>query len=98
MQITGQTLKVLGAIGARAGDDLSGAEIGQQTGLPSGTLYPILFRLEGAGWLKSRWEEEDPRALGRPRRRYYGLTALGKASVSSAFRDVRSVVGELAWE
>ena len=48
-----------------------GVEIGAQAGLPSGTVHPILARLEGVGWLTSRWEDADPRAVGRPARRYY---------------------------
>lgn len=49
--------------------------------LKSGSLYPILQRLEGAGWLTSRWElEEYARSRGRPPRRYYKLTAAGASS------------------
>jgi len=43
------------------------------TGLPSGVVYPILRRLEGAGRLVSSWEQVDPVAVGRPRRRVYQL-------------------------
>ena len=70
-RMTTQTLKVLGAILNATGGELSGAEISKDTKLMSGTLYPILMRLEQCGWLESRWETEDPKALGRPRRRYY---------------------------
>ena len=38
-------------------------EIGHAAGLPSGTVHPILARLEGVGWLESRWEEIDPRPM-----------------------------------
>ena len=68
-RITTQTIKVLAALMSRTEDGLSGAEIGRTTSLASGTLYPILFRLEEAGWVESRWETEDPHELGRPRRR-----------------------------
>jgi DNA-binding PadR family transcriptional regulator len=54
-----------------------GLELGQAAGLPSGTIHPILARLEAAGWLESNWEQADPRAQGRPRRRYYTLTPDG---------------------
>ena len=60
--------------------ELYGVEIGDGTGLPSGTVHPILARLEGRGWLDSRWEEIDPTVEGRPARRYYWLTADGVAS------------------
>jgi PadR family transcriptional regulator, regulatory protein PadR len=59
-RLSSQTRKVLATLMSCPGDELSGAEIG--TKLASGTLYPILFRLEGAGWLQSRWEVEDPGA------------------------------------
>jgi PadR family transcriptional regulator len=54
-----------------------GYEIGEAAGLPSGTVHPILARLEGAGWLESRWEDVDATVAGRPPRRYYRLTADG---------------------
>jgi DNA-binding PadR family transcriptional regulator len=56
------------------GQELSGAEISREARLASGTLYPMLMRLEQCGWLESRWETEDPQALRRPRRRYYRVT------------------------
>jgi PadR family transcriptional regulator, regulatory protein PadR len=57
-----------------------GLDISKQTGLASGTIYPLLLRLEKAGWLASAWEEHvDPSEVGRPRRRHYWLTAEGIA-------------------
>jgi len=44
----------------------------------SGTLYPILDRLEKAGWLEGYWEEESAPDLGRPRRKLYSLTPSGR--------------------
>ena len=61
-----------------------GGEIGEQAGLRSGTVHPILARLEGVGWLQSRWETIDPRTEGRPPRRYYRLTAEGVQAARSA--------------
>jgi PadR family transcriptional regulator, regulatory protein PadR len=97
-RLTTQTLKVLGALMMQPCDALSGAEIGRSTKLHSGTLYPILLRLESAGWLVSNWEEETPQDLGRPRRRFYRLTAVGIARTKSAFREVRTMVGGFAWQ
>jgi len=54
-----------------------GNEIIKDTGLKSGTIYPILDRLERAGWLTAEWEDIDPSAKKRPRRRNYRLTGLG---------------------
>src|SRR6202035_1809127 len=55
-----QTLKVLEAFLENPTDQLSGAEVRQRCHLASGTLYPILLRLEAAGWFVSRWESIDP--------------------------------------
>jgi len=87
-RLSAQTLKVLGAILSAPRDELSGAEIGRATNLASGTLYPILLRLEKVGWLESRWEAEDPRKLGRPRRRFYRATGLGIRSARAAFVEL----------
>jgi PadR family transcriptional regulator, regulatory protein PadR len=54
-----------------------GLQIGEDAGLPSGTVHPILARLERVGWVTSRWEDIDPRSEGRPARRYYRLTSEG---------------------
>lgn len=58
----------------------SGAEILDETGLLSGTLYPILKRLENEGVLVSEWEtlNKDEVQMGTPRRRFYKLTGKGK--------------------
>ena len=59
-----------------------GFDIMDATGLPDGTVYPILRRLERRGVLVGRWEEEaDAKAEQRPQRRYYRLTPLGEESM-----------------
>jgi PadR family transcriptional regulator, regulatory protein PadR len=97
LRLSAQTLKVLGTLASHPSHELSGAEIAKRTHLPSGTLYPILFRLEGAGWLNSRWEVEDPAALKRPRRRYYRITAEGAKNIQDVARELTPVLGGLAW-
>ena len=67
-----------------AGRDRYGSDVGAQAGLASGTVHPILARLEGIGWLESRWEDIDPRAEGRPARRYYRLTGTGAQAAQVA--------------
>jgi len=53
--------------------------------LPSGTVYPVLRRLEKAGLLRSRWEPEaQARIDGRPRRRTYALTDAGRGTLVEA--------------
>jgi DNA-binding PadR family transcriptional regulator len=61
-----------------------GAELGREAGLPSGTVHPILARLEGLGWITSSWEDVDPSEVGRPARRYYRLTGTGLDAARSA--------------
>lgn len=80
-----QTLKVLEAFLENPTDQLSGAEVHERSGLASGTLYPILLRLEAAGWFVSRWESIDPSEAGRPRRRLYRLTSTGLKRASEVF-------------
>ena len=96
-RITGPTLKVLGALLLSGHVELSGAEISRATKLASGTLYPILFRLERAGWLESRWEGGDPKTLGRPRRRFYRVTPLGERNARAAVKDLAPAFGRVAW-
>jgi PadR family transcriptional regulator PadR len=71
------TQRVLRALLAEPTRECYGLEIGAEAGLPSGTIHPILARLEGVRWVESRWECIDPREQGRPARRYYRLTAAG---------------------
>jgi PadR family transcriptional regulator, regulatory protein PadR len=83
-RMTIPTQLVLEALLQDPAGELYGVEIGTAAGLPSGTVHPILARLEGRGWLESRWEEIDPRVQGRPPRRYYRLTAAGAQSARAA--------------
>ena len=80
-----QTMKVLEAFLENPADQLSGTEVHQRCKLASGTLYPILLRLEAAGWFVSRWESIDPSRAGRPRRRLYRLTPTGLKRASDVF-------------
>jgi PadR family transcriptional regulator, regulatory protein PadR len=97
-RMTTQTLRVLGAFTSSQPDELSGAEIARRTNLKSGTLYPILFRLEEAEWLESKWEEGNPSELGRPRRRLYKITGHGIKSARAAFRELSEMIGGLEWQ
>jgi PadR family transcriptional regulator, regulatory protein PadR len=54
-----------------------GYEISKQTGLKSGTLYPLLMRLSDQGLLDSQWQ--DPERPGKPPRHAYKLTSSGLA-------------------
>jgi DNA-binding PadR family transcriptional regulator len=80
-----QTLRVLEAFLESPTAQLSGADVHQRCGIASGTLYPILLRLEAAGWFVSKWESIDPSSAGRPRRRLYRLTSTGLKRASEVF-------------
>lgn len=54
-----------------------GYELMQVTGFPSGKLYPIVARLQAAGWLIKEKEDIDPSEVGRPPRRMYRLSPDG---------------------
>lgn len=53
--------------------DWYGLELAQLAGLKTGTVYPALAALEDSGMLLSAWEDADPVAAGRPRRRLYRI-------------------------
>jgi PadR family transcriptional regulator, regulatory protein PadR len=77
-----QTLAVLAALAAQPSDWRHGYDLARETGLKSGTLYPILVRLADRGIVRARWEEGEP--PGRPRRHLYRLTSEGLATATTA--------------
>lgn len=77
-----QTLSVLAALCAEPAGWRHGYGIAKDTGLKSGSLYPILIRLADRGLVEARWEEEQP--AGRPRRHLYRLTPSGLAAARVA--------------
>ncbi|HEY5026939.1 MAG TPA: PadR family transcriptional regulator, partial [Candidatus Angelobacter sp.] len=72
IRISPQTLAILSALLSTAADWRYGYDLSRETGLKSGTLYPILMRLAERGWLETRWEHADEN--GKPRH-IYRLTA-----------------------
>lgn len=88
------SLRILAAVrdGARYGLDIV-----RQTGLPSGTVYPTLGRLEARGQLRSRWEEQGVADQeGRPRRKFHELTPDGAQALADGIRRISMVASELA--
>lgn len=75
-----------------------GFDVMEACGLPSGTVYPALRRLEKAGLLRSGWESADEaHAAGRPRRRSYRLTGQGQEALPKAeekLDEVRRLLGQ----
>lgn len=89
MRLTYPTALVLQALlhGHHHGFDIMDA-----TGLPSGTVYPILRRLDAEGLVKSRWEKEGlARREQRPPRRYYEITATGRITAREAAGRYRAL-------
>jgi PadR family transcriptional regulator, regulatory protein PadR len=65
-----------------------GLQISRRSGIRSGTLYPMLARLERLGVVASAWEPIDPRQAGRPARKYYRLTPAGAAYARRVLADL----------
>ena len=69
-----------------------GFDIMDATGLPSGTVYPILRRLDREGFLESAWEKEaEAQKEQRPPRRYYAITPAGETVLAGAAERYRAL-------
>jgi PadR family transcriptional regulator PadR len=77
IRFTLQTKLVLKAMSKEPLRARYGLDISKESGLPDGTIYPILARLHRAGLLHREWEDIDPVKEGRPRRRLYRITGDG---------------------
>ena len=77
-RFSAQTVAVLAALCADPSGWRHGYDVAKETGLKSGTLYPILIRLADRGLVEACWEEDQP--AGRPRRHLYRLTPDGLAT------------------
>jgi len=90
------SLKILGAIR----DGVSyGLDIVARTSMPSGTVYPTLGRLKKSGMVKAEWEDQRvAEREGRPRRRYYELTADGTTALADGTARVVNLAVDLTAE
>jgi DNA-binding PadR family transcriptional regulator len=62
-----------------------GFSIMEMTGLPSGTVYPALRRMEADQLIRSRWERQEiADREERPPRKYYQLTSTGKTALETS--------------
>ena len=85
--LTHSTAVILQAV---ANGYLYGFDIIDITGLPGGTVYPALRRLEEAGHLTSKWEKQSiAQAEPRPPRKYYELTRAGREALTEAIKRYR---------
>lgn len=87
-------LALLQALCARAQQWCHGYDLMKETGLSSGTLYPLLMRMTDQGLVEAEWRE--PEQLGRPARHVYRLTAAGVALVRETSSPSATVRQKLA--
>lgn len=74
-RITEQLVRVLDVLLGDLTGEHYGFQVAKDAAIKTGTLYPIMTRLEDAGWLTSRWQDDDD--TRGPRRRLYRLTREG---------------------
>ncbi|HEY2933149.1 MAG TPA: PadR family transcriptional regulator [Acidobacteriota bacterium] len=85
--LTYSTAVILQAV---ANGYLYGFDIIDITGLPGGTVYPALRRLQETGYLASEWEKQSiAQAEPRPPRKYYELTRAGREALAEAVKRYR---------
>jgi PadR family transcriptional regulator, regulatory protein PadR len=77
-------------------EETYGLQVVRATGLPTGSAYAILRRLEDEGLLNSRWEQLNSTDAGRPPRRYYALNAEGRRVAHRETAAQRSALRTLA--
>lgn len=95
MKLSKASAKVLVAFLNNPKHDQYGFGLMKMTGVKSGSLYPILDRFEALGWIEGYDEPVDERAKGRPARRMYRLTGIGRPAGRQAvvefYRDLGPV-------
>jgi PadR family transcriptional regulator, regulatory protein PadR len=85
-------LKILSALLENPTGEHYGYDLIKTTSLLSGTLYPILARLENDGVLVSEVEDVDAREVGRRPRRYYRLTGAGVRYASNELNKLQKLI------
>ncbi len=91
--ISPQTRAVLSALSVQPQAWRYGYDLARETGLKSGTLYPLLIRLADQGFLEAEWRQ--PLQPGRPPRHAYRLTELGLALSVERAADIPSTAKTL---
>lgn len=89
-----QMLLLLEALAARAQQWRHGYDLMKETGLSSGTLYPLLLRMTEQGLIEAEWRE--PAQPGRPARHTYRLTNAGIAFAGAAEKMVTAPISKVA--
>ncbi len=93
MKLTGQLERVLRVLVADPSAAHYGYDLMKAAKLPSGTLYPMLARLQQEGLVDSQWEDQRTGAGGRPPRKYYRLTAEGARVARLELANASAVSG-----
>ncbi|MGO9322670.1 MAG: PadR family transcriptional regulator [Solirubrobacteraceae bacterium] len=91
-----QTKLILQVLLDAPDDEAYGLEVVRTSGVPAGTAYAILRRLEDEGLLDGRWEQISPDAEGRPLRRYYRLNGEGRRVARTETAEQRQALRLLA--
>ena len=90
------SLSALAVLGAVSRSIRYGFDIMDTTDLPSGTVYPVLGRLERDGYVRSKWESPTiAQREKRPPRRYYEITASGSRALADSVEHYRTLGGRL---
>jgi DNA-binding PadR family transcriptional regulator len=84
VRMTLQTLAILRVMLEDPEAEWYGLQISRAAGLKSGTIYPALARLQGAGWVERHAERIDPSVEGRPPRALYRFTDGGARAAREA--------------
>lgn len=87
VRLSRQTVLVLSGLLRKHSEWRYGYDLSRETGLKSGTLYPILMRLTHRKWLQTRWEHTEP---GRPPRHMYRLSAEGARAAREFLREAEA--------
>ncbi len=90
------SLSALAVLGAVSQSVRHGFDIMDATSLPSGTVYPVLGRLERDGYVRSKWESQATALREkRPPRRYYEITASGSRALAESVEHYRTLGGRV---
>ncbi|MEV4281474.1 PadR family transcriptional regulator [Actinoplanes xinjiangensis] len=89
LRITRSFLDVVEAFLDAGAEELHGYAIIKTTGLGGPTVYKILERMAGMGWITARWGEQTE-GPSKPRRRYYKLTSIGMQQARELIAERRS--------
>jgi DNA-binding PadR family transcriptional regulator len=96
-RVTAATLDVLEVLLDHDDGQLYGLKIAKMIGRPTGSVFPILARLEQLGWVTSKWETAEQSASGS-RRRFYRLSGEGMASGRVLLDQRRPVRTGFRWQ